>query len=1241
MLFICFYSPYNVAAQQQQHYNSKTLKNAFSELIDKGTDLIYNQGNYTGAIVYFDKILSVDPNNIDAIFFKGAALSSMGKSNESIPLINKAIILSDKALTTDPNNIDLLSIKGRALNRLQNYIEAIKYFDKVLAIDPNYKYALANKGLALDRLGNYTEAILYFNKALEIDPSFAYVLAIKGQALYEQGDYSEAVKYFDKALNIYPKNTNVLSLRAATIDNLNQQQSAESVDSSNNSNSNKNQHLIYNNSSVSDYTVMVYMIGSDLEAKSYAATKDIQEMEKVGSTPKVNVVVETGGGDNKTRIDSTRFIDFTKVQRHKILHNSVQTLANLGKKDMGDPNTLSDFIIWGMSNFPAKKYSIVLWDHGNGINGFGADSVFNNDKLTLDGMNEAFVNASKVTNKKFELIGFDSCLMASVEVADKLKSFGNYMVASEEIEPPWGWDYSSILTALNASPNQDGSSIGKKISDSFVVQSASISAAQGYDAQREITLSVVNLTKIVQLVNNLNLLANYLEDKVSDVNSAISLTKSIDSSEGYGKTSTGSSGLVDTYDLASNINQRFPQSANLVEAVQNSIRGTIIYKINGGANPSSHGLSIYAPISEEEFTGSRKYILDGWKGIMDLQYRLIKSDQLPPLTQSTLLGDTIRGHINANDVAKVTLWIYTSSMPEGNTAIYQDLDPSSFIKNDGSFEYKWNRQILSLCDNEKERQQICKPVSMKLETNKEKEFALIPARLTSNTDNVDEPVSLKYELNNRSKFTFLGARPEMKFEQTFQQGEQTVSKENWAIHKNDKIYPISYSFSSEEDNINDLPKTEYLPIQIKDKMAMPKYVSYNGSFDIHFMICDYSDNCLSNRWFHFNDTTYNHPQVVDLVGQKIPLCKSYMGTRNFSTYADPVYEFRLQYPSNWQKAVQTSRSLDDNVLEIRTEGSPRDNKDFVFVSVDAGYSPLTKKQFIDDINSSYNYDSLTKLVQFNPTVLGGYKAYKTVTITKGLGIKEDEERMQVDALIGHTDYNIKFTVHPSEFASYLPTINKILDSFELCATKGTDIHIGQDILDTKLNQNQTNTNIANITTDNHKEPNPEFSTYTNPIYGFKMKYISNSTVTEDRNKSGVTFDFLTIVQSRNPFLLVHADKNGLYLGCYVLKDIIKQGATLYEFAQYLLHIKGKQEVGVNVTESKLINFHAHPAYKIVYTSLDPFYKQQIKHMYIITTIGYDGYFFDYSGEVSNYEQYLSVGESMLNSFQPGPTAAYR
>ena len=392
-------------------------------------------------------------------------------------------------------------------------------------------------------------------------------------------------------------------------------------------------------------------------------------MEKIGSNPKVNVIVETGGGSPQTTIDGKRFIDFTKVQRHKILHNGIQPLGDLGTKNTGDPNTLSDFIVWGMSHFPAKKYAIILWDHGGGINGFGGDQQFNNDKLTVDEIHQAFANAARVmVNKKLELIGFDSCLMASVEIANSVKQFGNYMVASEEIEPQWGWDYSSILTSLTAHSNEDGSMLGRAIADSFFKRTQLLSESQGYSAQREITLSVVNLTMIPRIIYDLDNLVDYLGNKITDVASENSLTQSVDSSERYGQTFKGDSGLVDIYDLASNIKERFPQSEHLVDAVQKSLNNTVVYRDKGDSSPNANGLSIYMPVREDEFTDAREYILPGWQKVVDALYNTIKNDHQIPIIQSNVTGDRIKGHIYGNDVATVTLWIYTSSMPEGNSS---------------------------------------------------------------------------------------------------------------------------------------------------------------------------------------------------------------------------------------------------------------------------------------------------------------------------------------------------------------------------------------------------------------------------------------------------------------------------------------------------------------------------------------------------------------------------------------------
>ena len=115
------------------------------------------------------------------------------------------------------------------------------------------------------------------------------------------------------------------------------------------------------------------MIGTDFELKNYSANKDIEEINNAGIASNINIVLQTGGG-----LDSEKGagINFSKVQRHQIINNTLHTVEDLGFKNMAEPNTLSDFIKWGISQFPAKKYAIIFWGHGSGIHGFGKDVNF-------------------------------------------------------------------------------------------------------------------------------------------------------------------------------------------------------------------------------------------------------------------------------------------------------------------------------------------------------------------------------------------------------------------------------------------------------------------------------------------------------------------------------------------------------------------------------------------------------------------------------------------------------------------------------------------------------------------------------------------------------------------------------------------------------------------------------------------------------------------------------------------------
>ena len=309
------------------------------------------------------------------------------------------------------------------------------------------------------------------------------------------------------------------------------------------------------------YTFMVYMVASDLESTGYHATQDILEMMSVGSTKNVNVIIQTGGSANST-INDFRFIDFTKVQRHQVMNDEIKLIQDLGKRNMASASTLGDFVSWGLSRYPAEKYVIILWDHGAGMIGFGYDDIYD-DILDLGELHEGLAPIVH-QGKQFEIIGFDACLMASVEVANAITGRGKYLVASEELEPAWGLDFGAILESIDANPKQDGKALGIVIADSYLAHARKQgSEYENYSADRALTMSVIDLEKIPAMYREAGQIGDYLDRLGGDFEITHTLTKTIRETERYGESGKSSTGHLDLYHLAENLDREFPGPVNL------------------------------------------------------------------------------------------------------------------------------------------------------------------------------------------------------------------------------------------------------------------------------------------------------------------------------------------------------------------------------------------------------------------------------------------------------------------------------------------------------------------------------------------------------------------------------------------------------------------------------------------------------------------------------------------------------
>ena len=276
-------------------------------------------------------------------------------------------------------------------------------------------------------------------------------------------------------------------------------------------------------------TVLVYIEGTNLEdgfepdvsqalnGRTALATKNIKEMLAAASSDKLNVVITTGAANKKNISGPGELVDdWTTVKRFSIENHRLVPQGSLGVKDMGDPQTLTDFIRWGQDKFTADRYVLVFWDHGGGalgdFGGYAAGVVPKPDyfasKMDFSGIRKAISDAvGDDLAKRFEIIGFDACLMGTLEIAEALKDVGRYLAASQDIEPGGGWDYTSLLNFIAANPSADGAAIGKAIAEGYL---AKVKKNNSHEAD-SLTFSTTNLAAIPRVRAALAALSNKLK----------------------------------------------------------------------------------------------------------------------------------------------------------------------------------------------------------------------------------------------------------------------------------------------------------------------------------------------------------------------------------------------------------------------------------------------------------------------------------------------------------------------------------------------------------------------------------------------------------------------------------------------------------------------------------------------------------------------------------------------------------
>ena len=325
-----------------------------------------------------------------------------------------------------------------------------------------------------------------------------------------------------------------------------------------------------------------YLCGSDLESNAAAATTDLQEMLQVTLPENVKVVIQTGGA-KKWQNDQVKA---DRLQRYEYSGNTLELKDEADQASMGDPATLKDFLKYGEENYQADHKMLLFWNHGGGsVSGVSFDENYDADSLTLDELSQAMKEVYG-DKKALEVVGFDTCLMATLDTANVFQKYARYMVASEETEPGNGWLYSGWLGSLAKDPSMDGAKLGKAICDSFV------KGCKEVGTDKEITLSVTDLSKTVAITSAVRNMGKVVLQKAEkDTSVCAEFARSAGKSENYGG-NTREQGYTNMVDLG----HMARQSTGLLQTagdVLNALEDCVLYRVSGPYRAESTGLSCY------------------------------------------------------------------------------------------------------------------------------------------------------------------------------------------------------------------------------------------------------------------------------------------------------------------------------------------------------------------------------------------------------------------------------------------------------------------------------------------------------------------------------------------------------------------------------------------------------------------------------------------------------------------------
>lgn len=365
------------------------------------------------------------------------------------------------------------------------------------------------------------------------------------------------------------------------------------------------------------------------------ASTDIGEITSGVWPDRIKVVIQTGGAKRW----SNQLVNPNRTQRFLYHGGQLDEVQSLPLQKSFASETLADFLRFCRDEYPADHQMLVLWNHGGGPFGYGNDSIFGGS-FSLKDIRTALESAYPEDGGKppFDIIGFDACLMSSLEVTHALRGFASYYAVSEETEPGEGWDYGPWLQAMTDDPTLNAAQIAMKIADSYtdhyMVQNVNLPVFTN-----DVTFSVLDADSAEELYAAYSALCEkMLVDAAEDISVLAEMGRCGSKATHYCGSVYNVYNLVDLGNYVDYLADTYPDECSEISRL---IGKTVLYHRENGAVSDSKGISVYLPTDVNEVGGLIFYL--------DYIYTICEDDSVRALyyyKQAGCLNSETKEHLS-------------------------------------------------------------------------------------------------------------------------------------------------------------------------------------------------------------------------------------------------------------------------------------------------------------------------------------------------------------------------------------------------------------------------------------------------------------------------------------------------------------------------------------------------------------------------------------------------------------------